>query len=98
MVALPEAAPAEVREQWRQLRGYVANNRHRMDYPAYRAQGWDIGSGPTEAGCKLIGQRLNPAGMRWVESGAVTMGALRALYLSGPKLWDGFWKQPRRAA
>jgi hypothetical protein len=29
---------------------------------------------------------------------AVTVGVLRALYVSGPKLWDGFWEQPHRAA
>jgi hypothetical protein len=88
----------EVREGLRQLVGYFTHNRHRTDYPAYRAKGWDIGSGPTEAGCKRIGQRLKGAGMRWVESGAATVGALRALYLSSNKLWDGFWAQPRRVA
>ena len=88
----------EAREELRKLIGYFGRNRHRTDYPSYRARGWDIGSGPTEAGCKLIGQRLKGAGMRWVESGAATIGALRALYLSGPKLWDGFWEEPRRAA
>jgi hypothetical protein len=97
----PEQWPnlrGEVREELRTLVGYFENNRHRTDYPTYRAKGWDIGSGPTEAGCKLIGQRLKGAGMRWVEDGAATIGALRALYLSGPRLWDGFWEQPRRAA
>lgn len=89
---------AEVREELRKLTGYFEHNRHRTDYPTYRAKGWDIGSGPTEAGCKLIGQRLRGAGMRWVECGAATVGALRALYLCGPKVWDGFWEQPRRAA
>jgi len=88
----------EVREELRKLLGYFEHNRHRTDYPSYRAKGWDIGSGPTEAGCKLIGQRLKGAGMRWVESGAATIAALRALYLSGGKLWDAFWAQPRRAA
>jgi hypothetical protein len=89
---------ADVREELRKLVGYFEHNRHRTDYPRYRANGWEIGSGPTEAGCKLIGQRLKGAGMRWVESGAATIGALRALYLSGPKVWDGFWEQPRRVA
>jgi hypothetical protein len=26
------------------------------------------------------------------------VAALRALYVSGRKLWDGFWAQPHRAA
>ena len=97
-LTLPPRTSAEVREELRKLIGYVENNRHRTDYPKYRANGWDIGSGPTEAGCKIIGERLKGSGMRWVEEGAATVAALRALYVSGGKLWDGFWVQPHRAA
>ena len=95
---LPPGTSAEVHEELRKLIGYFENNRHRTDYPTYRQNGWDIGSGPTEAGCKIIGERLKGSGMRWVEDGAATVAALRALYVSGGKLWDGFWSQPRRAA
>ncbi len=95
---LPPRTPAAVREELRKLIGYFENNRHRTDYPTYRQQGWDIGSGPTEAGCKIIGARLKGSGMRWVEDGAATVAALRALYVSGGKLWDGFWEQPHRTA
>jgi hypothetical protein len=97
-LALPARTPAEVHEALRQVTGYFENNRHRTDYPTYRQRGWDIGSGPTEAGCKVIGARLKGSGMRWVEEGAATVGALRALYVSGSKLWDGFWAQPHRPA
>lgn len=93
---LPPGTRAEVREEFRKLIGFFENNRHRTDYPTYRAKGWDIGSGPTEAGCKIIGERLKGSGMRWVEDGAATVAALRALYVSGSKLWDGFWSQPHR--
>jgi hypothetical protein len=95
---LPPHASAEVREELRRLIGYFENNRHRTDYPTYRQNGWDIGSGPTEAGCKIIGERLKGSGMRWVEDGAATVAALRALYVSGGKLWDGFWSQAHRPA
>jgi hypothetical protein len=87
-----------LKEEWRKLIGYFENNRHRTDYPSYRQKGWDIGSGPTEAGCKVIGERLKGSGMRWVEAGAVTVAALRAMYISGGHVWDGFWAQPHRAA
>jgi hypothetical protein len=97
-IELPPGASAEVREELRKLIGYFENNRHRTDYPTYRQKGWDIGSGPTEAGCKIIGERLKGSGMRWVEDGAATVAALRALYVSGGNLWDGFWCQPHRAA
>jgi hypothetical protein len=97
-IALPPGTSAEVREELRKLIGYFENNRHRTDYPTYRRHGWDIGSGPTEAGCKIIGERLKGSGMRWVEDGAATVASLRALYVSGGKIWDGFWAQPHRPA
>jgi hypothetical protein len=95
---MPPGTAAEVHEELRKLKGYFENNRHRTDYPSYRHQGWDIGSGPTEAGCKIIGERLKGSGMRWVEEGAATVATLRALYVSGGKVWDGFWSQPHRPA
>ena len=55
-------------------------------------------SSPTEAGCKIVGERLKGSGMRWVEDGAAPVASLRALYVSSGKLWDGFWSQPRRRA
>jgi hypothetical protein len=97
-VELPRGTGKDVREELRKLIGYFEGNRHRTDYPSYRARGWDIGSGPTEAGCKVIGARLKGSGMRWVEQGAATVGVLRALYVSSPKLWDGFWDQSNRRA
>jgi hypothetical protein len=78
-------------EGLRKLLGYVEGNEHRMDYPRYRAQGWDIGSGPTEAACKIVGARLKGSGMRWVVEGAAEVAPLRALYQSGADAWDTFW-------
>jgi hypothetical protein len=95
---LPPGTSAEVQEEFRKLIGYFENNRHRTDYPSYRQKDWDIGSGPTEAGCKIIGERLKGSGMRWVEDGAATVAALRALYVSGGNVWDGFWSQTHRLA
>lgn len=95
---IPIDASEAAREGLRLLLGYFEKNRHRTDYPRYREKGWDIGSGPTEAGCKVIGERLKGSGMRWVEEGAATVGALRALYVSGSHVWDGFWAQSQRLA
>jgi hypothetical protein len=58
----------------------------------------DIGSGPTEARCKIIGARRKGSGMRWVDDSAATGAVLRALYVSDAKVWDGFWAQPHRPA
>jgi hypothetical protein len=93
-IDLPPRTTGEVREELRKLIGSVAHHRPRTDYPTYRRKGWDIGSGPTEAACKSIGARLKGSGMRGVEDGAATVAALRALYVSGGKLWDGFGAQP----
>ncbi len=84
-------ADAGVAEDLRKLLGYFGDNEHRTDYPAYRRHGWDIGSGPTEAACKVVGARLKQSGMRWVEAGAAQVAPLRALYLSGPEVWDAGW-------
>jgi hypothetical protein len=80
-----------VAEELRKLVGYFAGDEHRTDYPSYRSHGWDIGSGPTEAGCKVVGSRLKGSGMRWVEEGAAEVAPLRALYQSGPEAWDAYW-------
>lgn len=83
---------AAVRETHRELLVYFGNQVHRMDYPAYRARGWLIGSGPVEAACKLVvGQRLKGSGMRWGEAGADAVCHLRALFRSEKGQWDAYW-------
>jgi hypothetical protein len=57
-----------------------------------------VGSGPTEAGGKVLGGRLKGAGLRWCAAGSERGAALRALYASEQGLWDAFWKQPPRRA
>lgn len=72
---------------------YFENHRHRMDYPRYLANGWQIGSGPVESACKtVVANRLKGSGMRWGEDGSDAVCHLRALYLSQPGQWESFWK------
>lgn len=72
---------------------YFRNHQKRMDYPRYLANGWQIGSGPVESGCKtVVGNRLKGSGMRWGEEGSDSVCHLRALFLSEPDQWDAFWK------
>ena len=40
------------RETHRCETNYFRNHQHKMDYPRYLAQGWQIGSGPVESACK----------------------------------------------
>jgi hypothetical protein len=73
---------------------YVGNNVHRMDYPYYLSQGWQIGSGPIESACKtVVGQRLKLAGMRWREYGTDNVCHLRALFKSEKHQWHAFWER-----
>ena len=63
--------------------GYFEEHQRRMDYPAYRAQGYPIGSGTTESGVKQYKQRFCGAGMRWSRLGVDRMVALRSAVLEG---------------
>jgi len=86
--------PDAVRETYRLVTGYVRNNLHRMDYPRYREEGWQIGSGPIEAACKtVVNQRLKQGGMRWGSDGADAVCHLRALYEGETSQWDAFWER-----
>lgn len=87
----PLPAEAAVADEQRKLIGYFAGNEHRTDYPSYRAHGWDIGSGPTESACKIVGARLKGSGMRWLVEGAAHVAPLRALYQSGVAAWEAFF-------
>ncbi len=73
---------------------YFQNHQHRMDYPRYLANGWQIGSGPVESACKtVVANRLKGSGMRL---GQRRLGRRlpppRALYLSQRGQWESFWK------
>jgi hypothetical protein len=82
------------REAHRLVTGYVRNNLHRMDYPRYRQEGWQIGSGHIEAACKtVVNQRLKQSGMRWGGDGADALCHLRALYEGETGQWDAFWER-----
>lgn len=74
----------EPKEAIRLQLGYFENHKHRMNYPAYKAKGMMIGSGPVESACKVVvNQRLKQAGMRWTNNGADSILALRTAVLSG---------------
>jgi hypothetical protein len=88
----PARPGAALREQWQKVQRYFENNLHRMEYPEYEAEGWQIGSGVVESACKtVVGQRLKGAGMRWSEAGAHALCHVRALYRSEKGQWESFW-------
>jgi hypothetical protein len=71
--------------------GYFERNVARMRYGTFRKNGYFIGSGVVEAGCKtVIGARCKQSGMFWSLPGAENVLALRCLH-SGRRL-DSFWQ------
>ncbi len=88
---------AEANDQARKCLGYVTDNRNRMRYPDFRAQGLCTSTGVVEAGCKTaIGTRLKRAGMHWTVAGADAIIALRCCVLSGR--FEDFWERRSGAA
>lgn len=72
--------------------GYFVNNVGRMQYGTFRDQGFFIGSGVVEAGCKtVIGARCKQSGMFWGKPGAEKVLALRCIHVSGRL--DQFWTE-----
>jgi hypothetical protein len=61
---------------------FFRNNHRRMRYLEYREDGWPIGSGTIESGCKQFQARMKGPGMRWSRPGAHRMLALRSTILS----------------
>lgn len=72
------------------LLGYVAERREMICYTEFRAPGWQIGSGPTEAQWKTTTQRLKGRGRRWDKPHAEALMALSALEAS--HLWNSWWE------
>ena len=72
---------------------YFRNQRKLMKYAEHVNESLPIGSGVTEAACKVIvKQRLCNSGMRWKEKGAATVLSLRTLTYSEGR-WAQFWQK-----
>lgn len=79
-------------ENYRNATGYLSRYRSHMDYAERRSSGDPIGSGITEAGCKVIfNQRLKQSGMRWSKTGGQWIVDLRTACRSG--LWEQIWNR-----
>jgi hypothetical protein len=80
----------ERQEAFGKAYNYLWKRRKFMDYATYQAKGMPIGSGVTEAGCKVVvSQRLKLSGMKWEKQGGQTVLDLRVVYLSG--VWADAW-------
>jgi hypothetical protein len=77
------------------LQNCVAARAEMLDYPTFRAKGYQIGSGPREAFCKTLTSRLKGSGMRWDKPNAEGMMTLASIRPSG--LWAQYWHTRRQA-
>jgi hypothetical protein len=83
--SVSQLAPATEmgREVQRRELAYLRTHERRMRYQTFREQGYHIGSGVAEAGCKAVVQaRLKGPGMRWTREGAEAMLQLRCAVCS----------------
>jgi hypothetical protein len=78
------------REAADRLLKYVSERHEMINYPQFQSNGWQIGSGPTEATCKTLTARLKGSGMRWDADNAEAVMAVEALTQSGQ--WDLYWQ------
>jgi hypothetical protein len=70
-------------EAYREGYHYLRKRRRFMDYASYRRCGLPIGSGITEAACKIVfTQRLKQSGMTWEIEGGQVIVDLRTIWLS----------------
>lgn len=72
------------------LQGYIAHRTDMLDYPRYIAEGYQIGSGPTESQCKSLASRLKGRGRRWNRSGIQAHLTLSGLYHNTAQ-WATHW-------
>ena len=78
-------------EKAKKVLTYYKNNKSMMNYPERVKNNQPMGSGVTEAACKVIvKQRLCKSGAKWKDKGAGVVLSLRCLSRSDG-YWDQFW-------
>jgi hypothetical protein len=71
---------------------YLEKRVEQMDYPAYQAAGWPLGSGCVESANKLVVEdRLKSSGMHWARQHVNPVVALRNIVCNDR--WDEAWPQ-----
>lgn len=80
------------KENLEQAITYFTNHHHQMKYSDYAECNYPIGSGVTEAACKVVvKQRLCQSGMKWKINGAHKTLMIRSLHHTDGR-WQQFWR------
>lgn len=79
-------------KEYEEAYNYLLRHNQQMQYSAYKRAGLPIGSGVTEAGCKVVfTQRFKQSGMAWGLEGGEVILRLRLAVLSG--VWDEVYRE-----
>lgn len=79
-------------KEYTEAYNYLLRHCKEMKYREYRRAGLPIGSGVTEAGCKVVfTQRFKESGMTWSIEGGEVILRLRLAVLSG--VWDAVYRE-----
>jgi hypothetical protein len=82
----------EQEKEYSEAYNYLLKHSKEMKYSKYRRVGLPIGSGVTEAGCKVVfTQRFKQSGMTWNVEGGEVILRLRLAELSG--VWDQVYRE-----
>src|SRR5436309_8038842 len=82
----------EQEKEYNEAYNYLLKHSKEMKYSEYRHAGLPIGSGVTEAGCKVVfTQRFKASGMTWSLEGGEVILRLRLAVLSG--VWDTVYRE-----
>jgi len=87
---------AAASKAWEHLRNYVSQREDQVNYPSYEAQGWPIGSGPTESMAKVLTSRIRGRGRRWDRENVQNIMNIQAVKASDE--WDLYWQSQRKKA
>lgn len=88
---IKEEAPSHCETEHIDLLRYVSNHAHRMDYPAFRERGLQIGSGAMESLHRTGSQlRVKRPGTRWLAENALSVIRVRMMMLA--ERWPAFWE------
>jgi hypothetical protein len=76
---------------------YFTHNKRRMQYMELREDGFPIGSGMVESGCKQFRARFTGPGMRWSRAGVERLSPIRAAILSKRfhEVWTAAYNSPQ---
>jgi hypothetical protein len=83
------AASPGIQAALSKLRQYVSQRQGMVNYPYFEAQGWPIGSGPTESMAGVLTARIRGRGRRWDADNIDCVMALQAIEVGDE--WEPYW-------